>query len=253
MFKEHCVDGIHLRRLLGSGASCTAYECRMPDQPDPLVCKVFHPTEFGRESHTRELVSLGLLANSRVLHVPIIIRHDVTTTDGESVLIVSPIGTPVPRPGIKMKEISGRHLRQLVAVVKGAHDAGLVHRDIKPENIFLDEKGNIILNDWGCSIELAACTTAPWAGTQPYTSPQTMGSRENDLLLVVRSSFVMLFGYLPTTNIDWDRAFGKDTYWSELAGHASVLNYDMVDSMLPKMVGHVCANHHFSILERALS
>lgn len=40
-------------------------------------------------------------------------------------------------------------IKQIVEGVKYLHDADILHRDIKPENIFINEKGVIVIGDFG--------------------------------------------------------------------------------------------------------
>ena len=39
-------------------------------------------------------------------------------------------------------------------VLSHLHGQGVIYRDMKPENILLDEKGNIVLIDFGMAKEL---------------------------------------------------------------------------------------------------
>lgn len=40
---------------------------------------------------------------------------------------------------------------QVIQILKGVHQAGVVHRDIKPQNIMMDEREKIYLIDYGIS------------------------------------------------------------------------------------------------------
>ena len=65
---------------------------------------------------------------------------------------------------------AARWVMGLADAVAEAHAQGVLHRDIKPSNVFLDEKGDVFLGDFGL-----ACTTTP--STDSFTlTGQAMGS-----------------------------------------------------------------------------
>lgn len=255
MFKAYDVPGYDLRSFLGSGASCRAYECvaRESQNKETFVCKIFHNTPDAHASYAREQESLRALREAETPNVPRILRDDLVTTDGELVLIVTPLGRPVPCSGsAAWVDISRKHLKQLVKTVRWAHqNAQLIHRDIKPENMIIDQNGNLILNDWGCSIKMDEVNTAIWSGSPRYACLKN-NSREEDLILTIRTAFVLITQRLPQED-EWDTAMGKgeeddeedddeeddeeDTIWEELLHCANALNYDRIIQLFGKMMG----------------
>ena len=63
------------------------------------------------------------------------------------------------------------HFKTLVKVFAGFQEKSVGHRDIKPENIFVDDSGELIVGDLGCTdeIKVKTCTIA---GTPLYLSPE---------------------------------------------------------------------------------
>lgn len=62
----------------------------------------------------------------------------------------------------------------LLRAVEHAHSRGVIHRDIKPENIFLSETNQVLLGDWGLSIDNIQERPVSRVGTLDYMAPEVL-------------------------------------------------------------------------------
>lgn len=75
--------------------------------------------------------------------------------------------------------VTSDHVGQLLACLKGAHEAGVIHRDIRPENIMLDEGGRARIIDWGAAHVTDHAVEEPFqgfVGTFRYGSDEVLGA-----------------------------------------------------------------------------
>jgi hypothetical protein len=63
---------------------------------------------------------------------------------GQDFLVLKPFGKSVERGKLTQKQ-----LRSLVNILRNAHKKGVVHRDIRWSNLIIDQKGEVVLIDWG--------------------------------------------------------------------------------------------------------
>lgn len=242
-YSEPKVEGVVLHDPLGRGSSSTVYEGVRDNER--VVVKIYGAEKSSAfHAEKRALEKLNHVAG-----VPNI-RYIGTVLDAQKfhshveALVSTPVAkdlrTDKCRIGIP---VDGRHLKQLVQIVKQAHDQNLLHRDIKPNNCFLGGDTNFILNDWGAS-RLTSESPNPWQGSVGFSvtpDQQTTNGWDDkacDLVAVVRTAYVLFCKESPPTEswaeaIDyWNKQFRDGSGWKAALGHALNTNYEELGKIL---------------------
>lgn len=110
---------------------------------------------------------------------------------------------------LKLNEIV-RIFAQVADAVNYAHGKGILHRDIKPDNVLIDDRGNVLLGDFGIArfVESVSSLTGDRViGTPAYMSPEQgqgiLATPQSDIYSLGVLLFEMITGDLP--------------YWAESA------------------------------------
>lgn len=78
------------------------------------------------------------------------------------------------RKQLNEHDLVAKIIAPLLRAVEHAHSRGVIHRDIKPENIFLSEGDQVLLGDWGLSIDNVQERPVSRVGTLDYMAPEVL-------------------------------------------------------------------------------
>jgi serine/threonine-protein kinase len=105
-------------------------------------------------------------------------------------------------------------IEKVARAVQAAHDAGVIHRDLKPANIFLNDKGEPVVGDFGLAkladIDVSLTQSGTMIGTPAYMAPEQFPGRgpvtaQADVWALGVLLFELLTGQRPFTGETWQK------------------------------------------------
>ena len=205
-----------IEALLGKGAMGTVFRGLDEKLDRGVAVKVMHE-HLGTEPKMVARFQREAKAAGRLQHPNLISVHDVgTTPEGLQVMVLelahgAPLADLMKEPLPRARIIA--LVRQLLAGLAHAHDAGLIHRDLKPANVLVEtaatgelarivDFGIAVLRDPDESVAGAKLTsTGQVLGTPVYMAPeQAMGETIDhriDLFALGVIVYEMLAGVWP--------------------------------------------------------
>lgn len=212
------IGGCTLQQLIGRGGSSLIYLAQQDSPERQVAVKVFLPRstmdlEMQKDFYRRFLHEAH--AASELDHAHILPIYSYGEQDGLPYIIMPymPGGTLysyVSKHGPLPLSEAQLYLQQIASALDYAHEHRCVHCDVKPANILLDDKGQIMLSDFGIARAMqveqsgplqAAKTSAVVMGTPNYISPeQALGqpvSGRSDVYSLGVTLFFLLIGHPP--------------------------------------------------------
>jgi serine/threonine-protein kinase len=249
--------GIHVERVIGSGAMAMLLRAHRPDG-SPVAVKLLLPKLMAHAEITERFVREGrAMAHLRSPHLPEILALGATESGQPFIVMELLEGEDLESLLASGRRLSVREAAHLVLEacegVAVAHEAGIVHRDIKPSNLFLARseagKSRVVLLDFGIAKlprERSEKGTAVGLvmGTSLYMAPEQVQSSTNvDARADVWALGVVLFELLThelpfdgATQLDVLQAISNDPAprLSSLFGDVPRELEDLVDKCLAK-------------------
>jgi len=169
------IGNYRVLHLLGTGGFAEVYLCQQRYIGTLAAVKVLRAgmDEIGEANFYAEARIAASLVHPRIIRV---LEFGVDGYSPYLVMDYAPNGTLrrlYPRGTSMTPHSVVRHIDQVAQAVQYVHNRGLVHRDIKPENLLLAAGNQLMLSDFGISVNtLAISHTKGVAGTAAYMAPE---------------------------------------------------------------------------------
>ncbi len=176
-------DRYQIGPLLGRGGMGEVYAAHDRALGREVALKVLPTASIDNAAAVSRLAHEAIVTG-RLDHPGIVSVHDRgTLPDGRPFYTMRLVrGQTLARAlvGTGDRRVLVRHVLAAAEAVAAAHDRGIVHRDLKPSNIFIGERGETQVGDWGLAVPTAAAA-ADWpelsatpgaVGTAGFMSPE---------------------------------------------------------------------------------
>jgi predicted Ser/Thr protein kinase/tetratricopeptide (TPR) repeat protein len=220
-----------IERALGAGGMGVVYVARDPELARNVAIKLLRAGAPSQRLR-REAQALAKLDHPNVVGV-----HDVGEHDGQSFVAMALVDGRNLRQWRSKRRSTREVIRVIIEAGRGlaaAHAAGLIHRDLKPDNIFISDRGQVVVGDFGLARSaedadadestLSAADTGltiagALVGTPAYMAPEQARGEPtvaSDQFALCVTAWETLYGTRPFTGTTHDEVI-------EAASHGKIV------------------------------
>ena len=172
-----------IEQYIDQGGMSAVYQANDPNLKRTVAIKLIHP-HLSRDPKFVQRFEQEASSVARLRHPNIVQVYDFNHDENTYYMVMEYIKGQTLKQVLKKYSAAGQRLplsqtiRIIISIcdaVAFAHEHGMVHRDLKPANVMINQKGQIILMDFGVVKMLGEPDlTAAGAtiGTAKYMSPE---------------------------------------------------------------------------------
>lgn len=168
-----------LGERIGAGTVGVVFRATSPDLDHPVAVKLLHPSVSG-DPNVVSRFEREIALMERLDHPHIVQHFGGGYLDGQlfyamQLLDHGTLKDRLQQGGPLPWSQAAAYAVQIASALQHAHNHGIVHRDLKPSNLFFDERGNLVLGDFGIARDTYSSDvtdSGTTVGTYAYMSPE---------------------------------------------------------------------------------
>ncbi len=188
------------QELLGKGSFGSVVRVRGSSNADPVAAKIPHSNIAPRSTREKAMYEKAAADEKRVMETlqpgngHLMLPMGTITLDNKECIFMKIASELTPQlitlmniphiaenlasKGIFPADVVLRAMSDILKGVSYMHEKGIAHRDIKPKNILIDRDGNVLIADFGESIETAnGEAMKDCKGSPDYMAPELCAQR----------------------------------------------------------------------------